>query len=402
MLNPREDYYRAVYGYKVQDVLKSLIIEKMVYKGIVNDYIKDEIRKVAEEVAQKRCHELMVENLIKALESLGYEVDLEHRGFDRIGYWCRYTAARPGATIYVYIQPFAVSPPLVGENEKTVIVVEGMGAEIPRCLEEWRKMPWSWLARLANALWIAIHKGRVYVFEFTVREGWQREIVEGLGRALRNVYMVKASGELEALPATPTAAPPIPESMLGATAITPLQPMVRGVVESREILELIVAKALQALGFEVRTNVWKPARRGASIEVDVWAEKRVGDTKFKVYVSCKNWNRDVDRSVVDEEFGRVFNLQEVPHLRILVVKSMSRPAKEVAEADGFFVIELGEKATEVNAEEVYSIIYRKLSDLFTGIAPPQLLEIAKRVGEMANELNRIAQELAKLSQSYKP
>ncbi len=98
----------------------------------------------------------------------------------------------------------------------------------------------------------------------------------------------------------------------------------------------------------------------------------------------------------------MFNLQEVPHLRILVVKSMSRPAKEVAEADGFFVIELGEKATEANAEEIYSIIYRKLSDLFTGIAPPQLLEIAKRVGEMANELNRIAQELAKLSQSYKP
>ncbi len=39
----------------------------------------------------------------------------------------------------------------------------------------------------------------------------------------------------------------------------------------------------------------------------------------------------------------MFNLQEVPHLRILIVKSMTQPAREVAEADGFFVIELGER-----------------------------------------------------------
>ncbi len=250
LLNPREDFYKAVYGFKVEDVLKSLTVEKIVYKGIANEFVKNEIRKIAEELAQRRCHELMVEYLAKALESLDYEVDLEHRGFESVGYSCRYTAARPGTTIYVYIHPFAVSPPIVSRDERIVIVVEGMGAEIPRCLEEWRKS-YPYLARLADALWIAIHRDGIYVFESTVREGWQREIVEGLGRALRNVYMVKASGELEALPAAPTAAPPISESMLGATAITPLQPMVRGVVESREILESIVAKALQAMGFEL-------------------------------------------------------------------------------------------------------------------------------------------------------
>lgn len=133
----------------------------------------------------------------------------------------------------------------------------------------------------------------------------------------------------------------------------------------------------------------------------MWGEKSVSDTRFKVYVSCKNWNRDVDRPVVDEEFGRVFNLQEVPHLRILVVKSMTGPAKGVAEADGFFVIELREKATEANARDVYELIYKKLSDLFTGIAPPQLLEIARRVSETTKELSKIAQELTKLSQSYR-
>ena len=97
------------------------------------------------------------------------------------------------------------------------------------------------------------------------------------------------------------------------------------------------------------------------MEVDVWAEKRVGGTRFKIHVLCKNWDRDVDESVVDEEFGRVFNLQEVPRSRIPVVKSMSRPAKEVAEADGLFVIEIGEKAARANANEIYKLVYKKLS-----------------------------------------
>jgi len=93
----------------------------------------------------------------------------------------------------------------------------------------------------------------------------------------------------------------------------------------------------------------------------------------------------------------VLNLQEVPHLRILIVKSMSKPAKEVAEADGFFVIELGEKATEANAQQIYEHIYKRLSEIFTGIAPPQLLEIAKRVSQTADELSRIARMLEELS-----
>jgi len=144
-------------------------------------------------------------------------------------------------------------------------------------------------------------------------------------------------------------------------------------------------------------DVHRPAKKGASIEVDVRAEKRVGDARFRVYVSCKNWDKDVDSSIVNEEFGRVLNLQEVPHLRILVVKSMTKPAKEVAEADGFFVIELGDKAAESNAKEVCEDVYKRLSDIFTGIAPPQLIEIARRVEETAKELSRIAQRLAELS-----
>jgi len=79
------------------------------------------------------------------------------------------------------------------------------------------------------------------------------------------------------------------------------------------------------------------------------------------------------------------------------VKSMSKSARDVAEADGFFVIELGEKASEANAQQIYEYIYRRLSEIFTGMAPPQLLEIAKRVSQTADELTRIAQMLEKLS-----
>jgi hypothetical protein len=114
-----------------------------------------------------------------------------------------------------------------------------------------------------------------------------------------------------------------------------------GVKPSREVLEGIVAEALRSLGFNVQTNVKMPAK-GGDIEVDVWGVKSVGGAQFRVYVSCKNWDRDVDRTVVDHEFGRVLQLYQLPHLRILVVKSLTEPARKAAFDDGFFVIELGE------------------------------------------------------------
>jgi len=395
LCDPDESFYRAVYGYRVGDVLSSMVIGKIVFRGAKNRYVDEDLRKAIKALAQEYSHNLVVNYIINALEDVGYEVDLKHSGFLEFNYCCRYTAMRPGTALYIYVCPFAVRSPDVGKDEKAIVVVEGVGAKIPEYLEELRKD--SWHAHLVNALWLCIHKHRVYVFETTIREDWQKEIVNALKKSYSDVHVVGVVEAVKERPFLPTLiveAPP-----LAAEEVSTSIPS--GAIQSREVLESIVAQALRALGFTVQTNVRKLARRGASIEVDVWAEKRVGDARFKVYVSCKNWNRDVDRSVVDEEFGRVFNLQEVPHLRVLVVKSMSRPAKEVAEADGFFVIELSERATKANAREVYELIYKKLSDLFTNIAPPQLLEIAKRVSETAKELSKIAQELARLSQGYK-
>jgi len=159
----------------------------------------------------------------------------------------------------------------------------------------------------------------------------------------------------------------------------------KGLRPSREVLENIVAKALRSLGFNVQTN-FKLLAKGGEVEVDVWATKSVGGAQFRVYASCKNWDRDVDRQVVDQEFGRVLQLYQLPHLRILVVKSLTEPARRAAFDDGFFVVELREKASAGNAQEVYDIVYDKLKEIFIGIAPEKVRKVVEGLRSALKEL----------------
>jgi hypothetical protein len=161
-----------------------------------------------------------------------------------------------------------------------------------------------------------------------------------------------------------------------------------GIKPSREVLEGIVAGALKSLGFAAQTNVRLPAK-GGDIEADVWAVKGVGGSQFRVYVSCKNWDKDVDRQVIDHEFGRVLQLYQLPHLRILVAKSLTEPARKAAFDDGFFVIELGDKADAENAQEIYEIIYNKFKEIFIGIAPEKVLKAIDRLREAMKYLEEI-------------
>jgi len=126
-------------------------------------------------------------------------------------------------------------------------------------------------------------------------------------------------------------------------------------------LESIIADVLRDLGFNVVTNTKMEARRGGQIEVDVYATKWVSGTKFSIYVSCKNWDKKVGRDVIDEEFGRVNNLKKTPHLKIIVAKELTDPAREAAQTDGFMVIGLGEKTDTRNTAEIYQIIYKALN-----------------------------------------
>jgi hypothetical protein len=134
---------------------------------------------------------------------------------------------------------------------------------------------------------------------------------------------------------------------------------------SREVLEGIVASVFKDLGFEVSTNVKKETRRGNPIEVDVWAQKEVAGSRFSIYVSCKNWNGSIGRSVINEEIGRVLNLKELPQLKIIIAKELERPARETAEANGFLIIELGTKTETKNARDIYEFLYRTFIKLFS-------------------------------------
>jgi hypothetical protein len=164
-----------------------------------------------------------------------------------------------------------------------------------------------------------------------------------------------------------------------------------------KVLEEIVGKNLKSMGFNYELNKRLSARGGGTIEVDVWAWKRIGNTTFYVYASCKNWDKEVDRSVIDEEFGRTMQLFNIPHLKIFVAKKLTTPAKDAALADGFIVIELGEKALTNNAQEIYNIIYSHLKELFIGIAPPELQRFAQLAREFSDKLRALADQIEKIS-----
>jgi hypothetical protein len=164
-----------------------------------------------------------------------------------------------------------------------------------------------------------------------------------------------------------------------------------------KVLEEIVGKNLKSMGFNYELNKRLSARRGGTIEVDVWAWKRIGNTTFYVYASCKNWDKEVDISVIDEEFGRTMQLFNIPHLKIFVAKKLTAPAKDAALADGFIVIELGEKALTNNAQEIYNIIYSHLKELFIGIAPPELQRFAQLAREFSDKLRALADQIEKIT-----
>lgn len=160
---------------------------------------------------------------------------------------------------------------------------------------------------------------------------------------------------------------------------------------AKDLLEDVVAEALESLGFNVRVDLRVQGRAG-EVEVDVWGEKLVGDTRFAVYASCKNWDSPVDVSVVREELGRILQMTVIPHVRILVAPSFTDSARREAVADGFMVVEVGEKAHDGNVDKIYSRVYYKLDKLFTGVAPRRLQELAEKVRELAERARRIAEE----------
>ena len=269
--------------------------------------------------------------------------------FNKVGYSSSCTASCCSFTkplvnsVYMCFSPW---PEEVGYVEKPpgsvrVMVVQGMPSQsILNYLEERSKLlVWE------EVLWLFIEGDKVAIASNTYRDEDHRELLEILSRSFNLTFKGSILKGVALTQKPITVAPPAQPQVVVERRLDSELPSVR---PSREVLEGIVAKVLRDLGFNVQTNVKLPAR-GGEVEVDVWAFKSTGGSQFRVYVSCKNWDRDVDRHVVDQEFGRALQLDYMPHLRVLIVRGLTEPAGKATLNDGFMVIELGRKADAENS-----------------------------------------------------
>jgi len=357
------DFLSYFKGVRYGDLCRWAKVEGIISDCFVNPLVYDYVRDVMKILHDKALSEL-VESFKKVFEREGYESIC-------VNECCTFTKAL-SKPVYMCFSPWPkeISVPYVPEGVR-VVVVQGVPAQsILKYLQD----------RQREELWVFVEGDRILIAPNTYKAEDHQEVV----RVFSNNFFVNFIGE-EVKPPTPPPMVPISQRVENLIRAKP----------SREVLEDIVASVLEDLGFRVSTDVRLPAK-GGEIEVDVWAFKSIGGSQFRVYVSCKNWDRDVERHVVDQEFGRVLQLDYMPHLRVLIVKGLTEPARKTALDDGFMVIELGRKADAENAQEVYEVVYRAFNELFTAIAPPRLREIAEKLAEIRENLRRVEEEITRL------
>jgi len=91
-------------------------------------------------------------------------------------------------------------------------------------------------------------------------------------------------------------------------------------------------------------------------------------------VSCKNWDKKVNRSIILNEVCRITNAIQTPHIKVFIAKELTDSARETALVDGFIVIELGEKAS-IDNTKIYDIIHKHLRELFVRDSSSRITEI---------------------------
>jgi hypothetical protein len=357
-------------GMSYEHLCKWAVIEGILNNCFVNPLVIDHVMRTVETLYGDALADLQT-LFERILVTAGYDFSSDVES----GVKCTIFFKPLRKSIHMCFSPW---PEDVGYVEKppgsiSVMVVQGMPSQsILEYLER----------RSEGMLWLFVKGDKIVVASNTYRDDDHRELLEILGRSFK----------VEFLGPTYRGVTLVERLAIGALPIKPSETDERKHVSefafikpSREVLEGIVARVLRDLGFSVQTNVRLPAK-GGEVEVDVWAFKSVGGSQFRVYVSCKNWDRDVDRHVVDQEFGRVLQLDYMPHLRVLVVKSLTEPARKAAEADGFFVIELGEKASTENSQEIYELVYSKLKEIFKGIAPDRVRDAIAKLKSVIGDL----------------
>jgi hypothetical protein len=254
-------------GKSHEQLCKEATIEGIINKCFVNPLVYDYVNEY-----MKSLYEEALRNLTAVFKGTLEEARYY---YSCISDYCIFTktSAKP---ICIWFYPWPVIPPTPHPVEGVkVIVIQGIPS--PQILEYLKD-------RAGDALWLFIEGKRVAITSNTYRSEDHSELLKALG----SYFSLEFIG-------------PVPEDLTKKPGIIQPQPLT---TTRPEILESIVASVLRDLGFNVQTNVELPAK-GGEIEVDVWATKNAGGLQFRVYVSCKNWNRDVDRQLIDQEFGRV-------------------------------------------------------------------------------------------------
>ncbi len=351
------DFLSHFKGVRYEDLCKWAKVEGIISDCFVNPLVYDYVKDTMKTLHGKALSEL-VESFRKVFERAGYESIC-------VNECCTFTKAL-SKQVYTCFSPWPkeISVYSIPEGVR-VVVIRGVPAQlILKYLQERRR----------EELWVFVEGDKLFIAPNTYKAEDHQEVV----RVLSNRFSVNFIG--------PTPEPP--GRKLEEPSGTPPRPLRR---RAKDILEDVVAEVLESLGFTVKVDQRVQGRSG-EIEVDVWGEKIIGDTRFIVYASCKNWDNPVDVSIVREEFGRILQMILIPHVRLLVAPAFTDSARREAIANGFMVIEVGEKAHEGNVGKVYLKVYDKLDKLFTGVAPKRLQELAEKVRELAEKTRRIAEE----------
>jgi predicted RecB family endonuclease len=360
--------------------LCNIKVEGVISNCFVNPFAYDYVKEVIEELYEKALNSLMA--MFRAIfEKLGYSASC-------VAEYCTFTksGARP---IYIYFYPWikTVYSYILAEASGAIKAVVMQGVPVEQFVN-------SDVVRDTSSrgyLWLFLDRDKIVVTSSTYRRDDHYELLKLLKDHFTLEVLGPAPKELE-----PLATPAKPVAIEVAKAPSkPVQAVER--FGARDPLEDVVASALKSLGFSVKVDHRIVSRAGTEVEVDVWAEKVVGDMRFAIYVSCKNWDRPVEVGVVREEFGRILQLPFIPHVRIIVAPLFTDSAKKEAYADGFVVVETGESVTEENLEKIYQKVYERLNKLFVGVAPKWMQELAEKARSIAEEIKKLSEELEKVA-----
>ena len=345
--------FEAIYGEKWYEYLQTLEFPDVCYYGCVNYSLKDLITNIVIELAKSRF-----DKIYKAIEKA-----LKEKGFEKITvygptnkkFYYTIIAARSGQDkVTIRVMPLPYKLPRE-RAEREVIVIEGPIAR-PEVIAKGR-----------NYVIVEMDKNferAINVFDY-VNEDWGKEIAE--------VFKSLNTSSLAPLVSTrvpstsymlPIGTPLNVASLTEKDVLVKIKPYKS---QARDILEAVSAAVLQDLGFKVKVNEPIQTKAGDTIKVDVWGLKTISGGSLKVYLSCKNYDKEkkeVDKSIIYQEIGIVSQLVNTPVLKFIVASKFDEQAKKIAERSGFKPIEVGFKVDEDNARDAYKKIYEAMKNIF--------------------------------------